>query len=154
MKPTGKFNPERALVCAHGHVGKMIPRKGRKNGYRCAECSRIACERRRRAKGISVHGSEEHLARLSARANRPRGENHHAWKGDDVGYFGCHDWLRDNYPLAGKCELCGKEGRTEYAYKYKPGEWERNRDAYLEACHSCNKKIDHRLRLVYAEGSA
>ena len=66
------------------------------------------------------------------------------WKGDDVGYWGIHDWLATNYGKANKCE------NPECSGKSKNYQWAKKRDVpykrirgYFEMlCVSCHTKQD------------
>lgn len=53
-----------------------------------------------------------------------------------------HTWLHKWHPLAGTCEQCGKQGRTEFAYQHHPAPYTRNRADYREMCRSCHLRFD------------
>jgi len=92
------------------------------------------------------------------RANRGRkrddmrGENNHNWRGDDVGYFALHAWLKRNFEKPKQCLLCGADKhRIEWANI--SGKYKRDRDDYITICRSCHFNfdritIDERLLLI------
>jgi len=76
-----------------------------------------------------------------------KGENHHNWKGDEVGYDALHDWITKNANKIGKCSICGaskdtKDGRTYTQWANISGEYKRDIDDYRELCPSCHLYLD------------
>jgi hypothetical protein len=57
-----------------------------------------------------------------------------------------HAWLRRWHPKTGKCDDCGGERKTEYAFKRHPAPYTRRRLDYAELCRHCHVKLDQRLR--------
>ena len=90
-------------------------------------CAAISCAK------IGHEVSPETRAKISATLQR-----------EDVTYHRVHSWLLENFPKAGRCEDCGKEGRTEYAYLGPVGGHERDRSRYVEVCAPCHKRMDKR----------
>ncbi len=77
------------------------------------------------------------------------GERNPNWIGDNVGYFGLHDWVRFRLGKAKVCEFCGKsEGRIEWANKSH--EYKRDISDWLELCKKCHIYYD----LNYGWGDA
>lgn len=91
-----------------------------------------------------------HHVRVDNPLGRPEntGANHHKWRGDEVGYSGAHRRLEKAKPKTGRCEQCGSEGYTEYAYKGSALEYSADPDDYRELCSSCH----HRWDLAKREG--
>ena len=58
-------------------------------------------------------------------------------------YDAIHRWLAYNYPKTNRCERCGKEGRTDYAFIRWPNSHTHNRTDYEELCVSCHRKFDY-----------
>lgn len=53
------------------------------------------------------------------------GERSPKWKGDDVGYFGVHDWMTANYGQPKHCEDCGTtDSRRRYEWANISGEYQ------------------------------
>lgn len=73
---------------------------------------------------------------------RKSGDQHHNWGGDEVGYSGAHRWLTDKHPKSGRCETCGREGKTEYAFLHHPQKHTRSRVDYRELCVRCHNRLD------------
>jgi hypothetical protein len=61
------------------------------------------------------------------------------WKGDNVGYYGVHDWLT-TYFNKKECEFCGAKEKLEWANK--DGKYMRRREDYFVLCHKCHSKYD------------
>lgn len=74
------------------------------------------------------------------RGHNTRGENHHLWKGDGVGYFALHEWVRANKERTEICTECGKKGKTDFANV--SGEYQRDVEDYVELCRSCHLLFD------------
>lgn len=53
-----------------------------------------------------------------------------------------HQWLCAHHPKAGRCEECGREGKTDYAFQRHPAAHTRERDDYRELCRSCHFRLD------------
>lgn len=72
------------------------------------------------------------------------GEQHHSWKGNDVGYTALHLWVSKHKVRSGVCEPCGARpaGKgTEFANI--SGEYKRDIEDYIELCCSCHKVFDN-----------
>jgi hypothetical protein len=105
----------------------------------------------RRKRGVVPRGSPEHREKVSAgitehwktRERRAQsGEKNTAWKGDNVGWNAIHWWLRRNFPKERKCEECGIEGKTDYAFLHHPRPYTRVREDYRELCRRCHLAFD------------
>ncbi len=78
--------------------------------------------------------------------NQTLGNNNGMWKGDDVGYFAKHAWIRRKKGSAKICIDCGrtkKETRIEWSnvdHKYS-----RNINEYEARCSKCHKAYDKHL---------
>lgn len=55
-------------------------------------------------------------------------------------YVTLHKWVKDNKTKIGKCVMCGKEGKTDWANI--SGEYKRDLDDYQELCQSCHSIYD------------
>lgn len=63
------------------------------------------------------------------------------WKGDNVGYYALHMWLRREYGNPLKCDECGKTKNIQWAnksYKYL-----RDRDDWMQLCQKCHFAYDN-----------
>jgi len=77
-----------------------------------------------------------------------KGDKAHNWKGDKVGYYALHSWVKRWKGIPKKCKHCGatnKERKIHWAnidHKYK-----RKLSDYIELCVSCHKKYDLKNKL-------
>ena len=64
------------------------------------------------------------------------------WKGDDVVYFGLHQWLYRNFGKANKCE--NDESHTSKVFEWAnlSGEYKRDRSDWKMLCQSCHRRKD------------
>lgn len=54
-----------------------------------------------------------------------------------------HAYINRTYPKTGRCEGCGREARTDYAFMLHPNPYTRNRIDYRELCRSCHVRLDY-----------
>ena len=78
-----------------------------------------------------------------------KGINHHKWKGDKVGYFPLHDWVKRQAGKPSKC-VNGHIAKR-YVWANISGEYRRDINDWHELCDSCNfkdgVKINERFNL-------
>ena len=69
-------------------------------------------------------------------------EKNPSWKGDDVGYWGVHDWVRyhKDQPEDGLCEMCKKAIGIQWANK--SGKYQRDLGDWEWLCPKCHKYRD------------
>lgn len=70
----------------------------------------------------------------------PSQEDHHAWKGDEVGYVALHEWVRKTLWKNSICQHCGRKTDTHWANKSH--EYNRDVNDWLELCPRCHGKYD------------
>jgi uncharacterized protein YlaI len=77
-----------------------------------------------------------------------KGEKHHAWKGDSVGYSALHSWISRSKGKAVKCKICGKEKNVQWAntdHKYN-----RNLNDWTSLCPKCHYYYDETfLKIIH-----
>lgn len=65
------------------------------------------------------------------------------WKGDQVGYFGVHDWMTKHFGQPKFCERCGDTNEnTRYEWANISGEYMRSRDDFFRLCKKCHNNLD------------
>ncbi len=72
------------------------------------------------------------------------GKSNGLWKGNKVGYFGLHTWVRRHLAKPTRCQLCKKDKTLEVcniSQKYK-----RNLSDWEWLCRSCHMKKDGRAQ--------
>ena len=66
------------------------------------------------------------------------------YKGDKVGYFGLHEWVRKHLGTPDTCEFCGKNGLTSKQINWanKSGDYLRDLTDWLRLCIPCHRMYD------------
>lgn len=68
------------------------------------------------------------------------------WKGDDVGYFALHAWLRRAYGNPSACEHCSATNLIQWANR--TGRYLRDREDWLHLCPRCHRRYDIQNGLI------
>ena len=68
------------------------------------------------------------------------------WKGDDVGYAGVHDWIRDRYTKPLLCEHCHTYPPLDLANKSNT--YQRDLIDWWYLCRRCHMTLDGRIQLT------
>ncbi len=136
----GRLSEKRDKPCPD--CGKMIMRKSTK----CRSCSQSG------SLGNNWNGGVKPCTECGAiRKNHSpsplckdcfKGENHFAWKGDDVGYVALHCWVRKKLGKPSKCEICGTRDSKRFEWANISGEYNRDVSDFMELCKSCHIKYD------------
>jgi len=66
------------------------------------------------------------------------------WKGDDVGYYSLHEWIRNRLVQPESCELC-KIKNPKLDLANKSGKYLRDLDDWEFLCRKCHMTKDGRL---------
>lgn len=65
------------------------------------------------------------------------------WTGDNVGYFGVHDWLTKHFGQPVGCEDCGTDDPVKrYEWANISGEYRRDRSDFRRLCKKCHNDFD------------
>lgn len=67
-------------------------------------------------------------------------EKHPFWKGDNVGYYALHVWVKKELGKAKKCEECKSELNVQWANKSR--KYLRNINDWFQLCIKCHNKYD------------
>ena len=94
--------------------------------------------------GKWMKGKKLSVEHIKNRSISQSGKNSGLWKGDKVGYFSLHAWVRKYKPKVDSCEFCGLVKKLDLANKN--GTYDRNFDSYLWLCHSCHFKYDNKRK--------
>lgn len=94
-------------------------------------------------------GRKQSPEQIEKRQAKLRGALNVDWKGDKVGYFGLHAWIRRNYGTPKKCEHCGKDNLQGRAIHWanKTGKYLRERNDWIRLCTACHGKYDTKNNL-------
>jgi len=89
----------------------------------------------------SLPSSNAHYCSKKCASVGISGDKNYKWKGDDVGYNGLHNWVRNKLGTPSRCESCGKtKGFFDWAnishlYKRDLSDWAR-------LCRKCHISYD------------
>lgn len=98
--------------------------------------SHIGKESSLKGKRISL----EHRNKLKGERPNTKGELNHCWKGDKVGYFALHEWIRKMLAKPFACNHCEKIKPLQLANKSH--EYKRDINDWLWLCRKCHHKYD------------
>jgi hypothetical protein len=68
------------------------------------------------------------------------GSSNAKWKGDSVGYFGLHTWIRRRLGDEKRCQECGTDKYKRYHYHNIDGLYKRNLIDWILLCPKCHKQ--------------
>lgn len=71
-----------------------------------------------------------------------------AWKGNNVGYFSLHNWIKRKLGKANKCVDCDNKNAKKYEWSNKDHKYSRNIKDYFSRCVSCHRKYDIKNNLI------
>lgn len=85
---------------------------------------------------------KRHTAETRARmaAMKQRGEDHPAWKGDNIAYSTIHRWIARVAVKTGACSVCGARRITQWANLSR--EYRRDVSDFAEMCVPCHRRHD------------
>lgn len=66
----------------------------------------------------------------------------HNWKGDEVGYFALHAWVRRKRGTPSKCEHCGTMTAKRFEWANISREYLRDLEDWVRLCKSCHILYD------------
>lgn len=97
---------------------------------------------------------EKARARYAARPKTglPSGEQHHAWRGDAVGYTALHRWVVRHRGRPSRCEHCGTTSARRYEWANVDHRYRRVLDDYLRLCTTCHRRYDYENGLAKKGG--
>ncbi len=80
-----------------------------------------------------------------------KGSNNGQWKGDKVGYFALHEWVRNHKPKPICCEKCGCIPYSTFLDLANiSGDYKRDVNDFEWLCRSCHMVSDGRLAKLQA----
>jgi len=78
--------------------------------------------------------------------DRIKGRSHHNWKGNKVGYYGLHSWVRRRKIKPDYCEECEENEPQDLANI--SGEYQRDVNDFKWVCRKCHVNSDQRLTIL------
>lgn len=95
--------------------------------------------------------SVEHKAKISS--GEKKGIDHHMWKGDKVGYYALHAWVRRNLGTPSECSECGftSDNRRQFHWANISHEYKRDLDDWARLCVMCHKAYDSNKLILMQE---
>lgn len=95
--------------------------------------------------------SQETKNIISKSAKSRLGERAGHWKGDRVGRYGLHCWLKSTFGQADHCDLCGTteqpkhSKRNNFEWSCMTGIYERKAENWWMLCAKCHRNYDRKL---------
>jgi hypothetical protein len=80
------------------------------------------------------------------------GDKNPQWKGDNVGYFALHIWVRLRKEKPDVCDCC--EIKPPHDLANKSGEYKRDLDDWMWLCRRCHMQLDGRLNKLVEKNRA
>ena len=126
--------------CGKSFITYPCRLKGR-YGHKAKYCSK-SCSNSVTQNGKEFRFKKGHIP--SKNRIMPKGNNHHLWKGNKVGYRGLHYWLRRIKGIPVKCNNCGKERTTPKSIQWANinHKYLRDPNDYISLCAKCHKIYD------------
>jgi hypothetical protein len=75
-----------------------------------------------------------------------KGKNVYSYKGDDVGYYGLHNWVKKELGSPRYCEHCKSTKEKAYHWSNISGKYLRRTFDWQRLCVSCHSKYDMEKR--------
>ncbi len=72
----------------------------------------------------------------------PKGEKHHFWKGDKIGYWGVHVWIRRTLGTPKVCQNCGSKTAKKFEWANISGKYRRDISDWKRLCTKCHIAFD------------
>lgn len=117
------------------------------DGYMTKERKETALKR---SKEYYTNHKEEVLRRVNEYYHknkrlkgRVKGDSHHQWKGDAVGYDAVHSWIKREMGKPSFCELCKTTSARRFEWANKDHKYRRKIEDYIRLCTSCHRKYDY-----------
>lgn len=130
------------LVCENKFWAFRYRIKSGQGKYCSNKCANISIK----GKHLSPE-TEFKKGHVPAKRSYPRGENHHMWKGDSVGYHALHNWVRRQMGSPYKCQRCGSAKNMEWANI--SGDYKRDVKDWAALCKSCHNKYDDVYKKIW-----
>ena len=92
---------------------------------------------------ITVYRRLKKFGLIRSISDANKGKHNGQWKGDEVGYFSLHEWIKNHKQKPEFCEICKK--KPPYDLANISGEYKRDINDYRWLCRSCHMKDDKRM---------
>lgn len=91
--------------------------------------------------------TKETRIRMSGRSGRKSP----FWKGDEVGYWGVHQWIIQKRGKPRYCEYCKRTDEKRYEWANKDHKYRRRIRDFMRLCQRCHVKYDKKFNNKYAK---
>jgi len=108
------------------------------NMKECVDCGKKVSRKSIRCKKCAYKNRDN--IKLAKNFGNTKGKNNPRWKGNDVGYYALHKWIRKVKPKPLCCERCAINKKLEIANL--SGEYKRDIKDFEWLCRSCHRKMD------------
>lgn len=115
-----------------------------KYNYQMWNCECV-CGNKSVVEGTSIRKGNSMSCGCLQKESFLRGKKSPQWKGDNVGYFGLHYWIRNTFGKANKCENkdCPHKSKQFQWALLRGASYERKRENFIMLCRSCHSHYDN-----------
>lgn len=138
-----KWSQKQREKCGNSSKGRIPWNKGTKDVFKHSEetKNKIRLANTGNKYNLGKKASEETKKKMSlAQSNNKNA----MWKGDSVGYFGLHCWIRRNFKSPRECQFCGTKDSYNYQWANLDGKYTRDREKWALLCGKCHKNHDNK----------
>lgn len=119
--------------------GKQRYHQGKSNFQRCRKCYANTLRGKRVSPQTEFKKGNISWSKLNS-DKMPRGKRNCNWKGNNVGYFSLHNWVKRNYKWENFCNVCKSKKRLTLASKNY--NYSRQKEDWWILCSGCNTRYD------------
>lgn len=105
---------------------------------------KIAESCKRVGSGKWMRGKKASLETRKKQSLAVTGDKSPQWKGNDVGYFALHSWIRRQLGNPSLCEDCRSTSEKRYEWANISGKYLRDIDDWKRLCKQCHARFDYK----------
>lgn len=142
--PRGPMKAEHRANLSAALKGRTAHNKRDPQQAKCLECGIDFLHKNppsRPRKFCSLTCQRANSVRKSHQRVYQSGENHHNWKGDNVGYFGVHSWVEKVAGKPQKCQQCGCTDAPKFHWHNINGQYRRDLSDWQRLCTKCHAHV-------------
>lgn len=91
--------------------------------------------------------TEEHIKNIKIGRKNQIGDKVGVWKGNDVSYYGLHQWVRRWLGKANKCEFKDETCKGRFEWANIDGKYNRDLNDFISLCKSHHTRYDYEKKI-------